>query len=107
MRLNGYTGIILPLEGWLYRQGKTDYQLLLPENSSEAERFAARELDSNSGELSRLTQAELEAQCSLSPIEMFVKFYQQVREEPLSDERRALVEKAIRTLEENRKEEML
>ena len=44
MRLNGFTGTITQLDTWLYRDGKTDYQLLLPENSSEAERFAAREL---------------------------------------------------------------
>jgi len=44
MRLNGFAGTITQLDTWLYRDEKTDYQLLLPENSSEAERFAAREL---------------------------------------------------------------
>jgi len=68
-------------------------------------RFAARELDSAPGEVSRLTQAELESQCSLSPIDLFTKFYQQVREETLSQERRELVEKVIRSLEEERKED--
>ena len=67
-------------------------------------RFAAREKDSAPGEISRLTQEELEAQVSLSPIEMFSKFYQQVREEPLSSERRELVEQVIRSLEAGKEE---
>ena len=44
MKLNGYTGTIETLDSWLYRDGKTEYAILLPENASEAERFAGREL---------------------------------------------------------------
>lgn len=44
MKLNGYTGVIRELDSWFYRDGKTEYTVLIPENASEAERFAAREL---------------------------------------------------------------
>ena len=44
MKLNGYTGVIRELDSWLYRDGRTDYAILIPEAASEAERFAAREL---------------------------------------------------------------
>ena len=44
MKLNGYTGVIRELDSWLYRDGRTDYAILIPEQASEAERFAAREL---------------------------------------------------------------
>ena len=65
-------------------------------------RFAARELDSHPGAVSQMTQEELERQCTLSPIELFSQFYRQVREEPLSQQRRELVENAIRALQEER-----
>ena len=67
-------------------------------------RFAAREKDIAPGEVSRMTQEELEAQVALSPAEMFSKFYSQVREEPLSAERMELVEKVIRTLEDGKED---
>ena len=44
MKLNGYKGTITPGQGWLYKDGKTDYALLIPADASEAERFAAQEL---------------------------------------------------------------
>ncbi len=44
MRLNGYYGTITEKEGDLYRNGATDYTILIPQNATEAERFAAEEL---------------------------------------------------------------
>ena len=44
MKLNGYKGTITPGQGWLYKDGKTDYTILIPAEASEAERFAAEEL---------------------------------------------------------------
>ena len=44
MKLNGYKGTITPGQGWLYKDGKTDYQLLIPAQATESERFAAEEL---------------------------------------------------------------
>lgn len=44
MKLNGYKGTITPGQGWLYKDGKTDYTLLIPTEATEAERFAAEEL---------------------------------------------------------------
>ena len=44
MKLNGYQGTITPGQGWLYKDGKTDYQLLIPAQATESERFAAEEL---------------------------------------------------------------
>lgn len=44
MRLNGYYGTITEKEGDLYRNGATDYTILIPKNATEAEQFAAREL---------------------------------------------------------------
>jgi len=44
MRLNGYQGSLTQREDWLFRNGHTDYTVLLPENATESERFAAQEL---------------------------------------------------------------
>lgn len=44
MKLNGYTGTITVREDCLYRDGHTDYRILIPAQANEAERFAAREL---------------------------------------------------------------
>ena len=44
MKLNGYTGTITELASWFYRDGRTEYAILIPEKASEAERFAAREM---------------------------------------------------------------
>ena len=44
MKLNGYQGTITPGQGWLYKDAKTDYTLLIPADASEAERYAAEEL---------------------------------------------------------------
>jgi len=44
MKLNGYTGTIAQRSGTLYADGKTSYQILIPEAATEAERFAAQEL---------------------------------------------------------------
>ena len=44
MKLNGYTGTITEAAGWLYRDGKTDYRILIPAEATEAERHAAAEL---------------------------------------------------------------
>ena len=44
MKLNGYLGTIENREGWLYRDGRTEYSILIPAKASEAEKFAAREL---------------------------------------------------------------
>lgn len=44
MKLNGYTGTITVREDCLYRDGRTDYRILIPARATEAERFAAREL---------------------------------------------------------------
>lgn len=44
MKLNGYTGTITERDGFLYRSGKTEYQILLPDQATEAEKFAAQEL---------------------------------------------------------------
>lgn len=68
-------------------------------------RFATRELDSMPGEISKVTRDQLEQQSSLSPLELFSRFYQQVRDEPLSDERQKLVEKVIRTLHDTPEKE--
>jgi len=44
MKLNGYIGTITPRQGFLFQNGNTDYQILIPHNASEAEVFAAQEL---------------------------------------------------------------
>lgn len=44
MKLNGYKGTITPCEGWLFRNGNTEYTILIPADASEAEQFAAQEL---------------------------------------------------------------
>lgn len=44
MELNSYSGSITPREDWLYREGHTDYKILIPAQATEAERFAAEEL---------------------------------------------------------------
>ena len=55
-------------------------------------RFAAREQDISSESASR----QVEQLGRLTPLELFERFYQQVREEPLSEQRRELVQRAIR-----------
>lgn len=44
MKLNGYTGNITLREDIIYANGHTEYRILIPEQASEAERSAAREL---------------------------------------------------------------
>jgi len=44
MKLNGYLGTITPRQDLLYRNGQTEYCILIPENATEAEKFAAQEL---------------------------------------------------------------
>ena len=44
MKLNGYTGTIAPRQDWLFQNGKTQYCILIPQNATEAEKFAAAEL---------------------------------------------------------------
>lgn len=44
MKLNGYIGTIDERTDWLFRDGQTEYRILIPHEASEAERFAAREL---------------------------------------------------------------
>ncbi len=44
MKLNGYTGTIAQREDWLYRDGATEYRILIPAAATEAELFAASEL---------------------------------------------------------------
>lgn len=44
MRLNGYLGTITLRQDWLFQDGKTGYRILIPENATEAEKFAAQEL---------------------------------------------------------------
>ena len=36
MKLNGYTGTVTVRQDWLYRDGKTEYRILIPENATEA-----------------------------------------------------------------------
>ena len=63
-------------------------------------RFAAREQDISSGSASR----QVEQLGRLTPLELFERFYQQVREEPLSEQRRELVQRAIRAAQEQEEE---
>lgn len=66
-------------------------------------RFAAREQDIASASLSRAFQ-EVEQIGRLTPFELFERFYQQVRSEPLSGQREELVREAVRAaLEEELK----
>ena len=44
MKLNGYTGSITAREDLLYGHGSTDYRILIPQNATEAEKYAAEEL---------------------------------------------------------------
>ena len=44
MKLNGYTGSIAEAPGWLYREGSTEFKILIPQNASAAEKYAAEEL---------------------------------------------------------------
>ena len=44
MKQNGYIGTIGPSDGFLYRDRETEYKILVPENATEAENFAASEL---------------------------------------------------------------
>lgn len=44
MRLNGYVGTIEDREGYLYRDGKTEYKILIPSAATESEKYAAEEL---------------------------------------------------------------
>ena len=44
MKLNGYIGTITEKEGFIYQNGCTGYKILIPQNSSEAEKYAAEEL---------------------------------------------------------------
>ena len=44
MRLNGYQGSITSADGFFYRDGKTEYRILIPAQASESECFAAQEL---------------------------------------------------------------
>ena len=63
-------------------------------------RFAAREQDISSESASR----QVEQLGRLTPLELFERFYQQVREEPLSEQRRELVQRAIRAAQEQEEE---
>ena len=44
MKLNGYSGTITPRADLLYGDGATDYRILIPQNATEAEAYAAQEL---------------------------------------------------------------
>jgi len=44
MKLNGYVGTIAQKDGYIYQNGKTGYKILIPQNASEAEEYAASEL---------------------------------------------------------------
>lgn len=44
MKLQGYLGNITLRQDWLFQDGKTGYRILIPENATEAEKFAAQEL---------------------------------------------------------------
>ena len=44
MKLNGYIGTIADRADLLYAEGSTEYRILIPENATEAEKYAAQEL---------------------------------------------------------------
>lgn len=44
MSLNGYEGCIVEDSGYFYNCGVTDYKILIPENATKTEKFAAKEL---------------------------------------------------------------
>ena len=44
MKLNGYIGTIADRADLLYAEGSTEYRILIPENATEAETYAAQEL---------------------------------------------------------------
>lgn len=44
MKLNGHEGTITDASGYLYNCGATDYKILIPENATEPEKYAAKEV---------------------------------------------------------------
>lgn len=44
MKLNGYNGTIEAADGYFYNCGVTDYKILIPQNATVSEKFAAKEL---------------------------------------------------------------
>lgn len=64
-------------------------------------RFAVRD-EEETASLSQLTRQLLENHQSLSPLELFEDFYQQIRQQPLTPQRRQLVEQIIKKLENDR-----
>ena len=44
MKLNGYIGTITDKEGYLYKNHKTDYKIVIPKNATIIEKRAAEEL---------------------------------------------------------------
>ncbi len=44
MRLNGYTGTITAKDGYLYRDGTTEYKILISKNATVSEKYASEEL---------------------------------------------------------------
>ena len=66
-------------------------------------RFAAREQDISNVSASQAFQ-KVEKLGKLTPFQLFERFYEQVRGEPLSEQRKELVQKAIRAAQEQEEE---